>query len=266
MKENLKNSRRSSTKKRWLATLILSTLLTLTAALGSLPFTVSAEDISEVNRRACETALSALGEEIRAYGNADTSSGKIVSQKTGVAINSYRQKILELQSDAATAQVSLTAKIELAYRQALACGKATWVYQSRIYEYPELASRSEFLSAYDRISAEISSATSGASLTDKPALYAQKLNQAAFCELIRIENKPTDSLAVNALAEGAIEAIERLSSTLDTGAEYKALYEKAISDMGIRRAKDNVTAELQRVHSIICPSADFSAFTMQTSA
>lgn len=259
MKENFKNNRRLSTKKGLLATIVLSILLTLTAALGSLPFTVSAEDISEVNRRACETALSALGEEIRAYGNADASSGKIVSQKTGVAINSYRQKILELQSDAATAQVSLTAQIELAYRQALAHGKATWVYQSRIYEYPLLASRSEFVSAYDRISTEIANAASGTSIADKPAAYAQKLNQTAFCELIRAENKPTDSLAVNALAEGAIEAIERLSSTLDSGAEYRTVYEKAISDMSIRRAKDNVTAELQRVHSIICPKADFSA-------
>lgn len=259
MKENQKIINKASTRSKGRVCIFLALILSAMAITGLLSPAAFAEDVAESNRTLCETALASLGEEIRAYGNADTSSGKVVSQRTSIAINTYRSRILELQSSPSMSTVSLKSEIDLAHAQALAYGKATWVYQSRSYEYPTLASRTAFASLYESIANEIANSSSAETLRSKTDGYATKLNQAAFCELIRNESKATDSLSVNALAEGAIEAINKLSYTDTKGTEYRSIYEKAIADMTLRRTKDEVTAELRRVFGIIYPKSDFAS-------
>ena len=191
-----------------------SFLLLLILILGGvwLPAATSAaqESVAERNLRLCEEAIDALGNAIEAYSISDTSEGKEISQKVSVAIISYRKEILDMQGDPLFSDTSFESRIALAKAKGLAAGKATWIFRSRIYEYPSLSHDEKLLAEFDRISTEISSSLYTATTEASVPKYISSINQTAFTQLIKSEGRAGDSLAVNAIIEGSIEEINKL--------------------------------------------------------
>ena len=236
------------------------TLLTLLAlCVGMAPCSLAADDFSAENRRLCEAALTTLGAEIERYSAFDTSSNKELSQSASVAINLYRREIIEIQSDPLISSRSFESEIKLAEAKAIVAGNSTWVYRSRLLEYPALSTRTALSQCFEKISAEIATATQPATLSANTTRYITSINQAAFSELVRLERISDDSLAVNAIIEGAIDEIEKTESTDASGEVYRKIYEKAAGDIALRRTKDKLTAELEAVYKIILPTDDFSS-------
>ena len=220
---------------------------------------LGADGFYDSNLAHCERVIKALGEEIQSYRLSDTSANQSLSQETGSAINVYRQKIIELQNSPEFSTEDLSAKIELLHAKAKGAGIATWVYRSRIYEYPSLADSASMTALYSEIKSELETATEPSALSEASSLYPQRLNRSAFASLIKSESKSGDSLSVNAIAEGAIDKLGKLSDTDPSGAAYREIYQRAIADMELRRTRDGLTSELKTVYQALYPTGDFNS-------
>ena len=262
--QKMKKSKEEKEKlyhKRVGKALVSAVIFTLTVlfSAATFPHSYAAESYYDSNLKLCEEAITTLGEEIQGYREKDSSQDMLLSQQTGSAINIYRQKIIDIQSSAQMSTADLKDLISLEEARGIAAGKAEWVYRSRLYEYKELSKSNDLSTVYTAITEEIASAQSVAFIQASESSYITKINCQAFISLISLQEKQGDSLAVNAIAEGAIDELKKLDDASFTADDCKAIYEKATADISLRRTRDKLTGELRGAYEKIYPNKDFNS-------
>ncbi len=251
-------------KKRFFAYIVRATLLVVLVALGApaLCAVCAAADgensIIVENYAMIEEYAGKLGEEVNAYTSLDTTDGKSLSKNVSNEINSYRKKMLDLQSHADVGTRSLSEEILLAYAQGSAAGRLAWIYYSNL---PELSSDSALKIVQDKqavLAAEIASAAEHRVLSARADGISTEMNRAIYAERVKALALSTDSLDSASLIAGALEKVSRAeASDLFAESMVKILNELGES-LALQRARDSLTGELKSIFSVVRPSESYA--------
>ena len=173
----------------------------------------------------------------------------------------YEQKINAITDEALVLKETADL-IVLYYEQGAASGKLALIYYTYIDDVRLTAADLDVLEKiHSELQNEIATATDASSVSN--AMSASYSSNGLSARMyVSIYNKLLDNLIIDGDSQEVYRKVsvakeEIKSCTLVTeSARYEEIYNRALVDVGVRRNKDNATAEIKALHSILFPNKD----------
>jgi len=221
---------------------------------------VGAEDtqpfITE-NYNLIEQSSSALGDEINSYTDLDESPSRGVSKSVVGVINRYRKALLDLQEHPDVGSRSLKNEVALAYSRTVGAGRLAWIYYYNISLIDSESACAYLLSTYTSLSSQIDSADSATVVDALADKLCNEMNRAAFCERLRLLAKEGDSVYCASIIAGAVDRCAHVVSPDCFGEGYGAIYDSAVRELSLQRARDSLDGQMRYIFSLISPEGSF---------
>ncbi len=253
------------TKKLFFAYAVRAAIFFVLVALGVSVFSAvcyasdAKNGIIVENYAMIEEYAGKLGEEINIYTSLDTTDGKSLSKSVSNEINTYRKRMLDLQSHTDVGARLISDEILLAYSQGTSSGRLAWIYHSNL---PDIKSEDSLAVLKDKqavLSAEISGAADHRVLTARADGICTEMNRAIYSERVKNLALSTDSLESAALIAGALERIGRAEATDLNGEAMVKILTELNESLALQRARDSLTQDLKTIFSVLRSGESYSA-------
>ena len=200
-----------------------------------------------------------LNQSINYYSELDSSPEKTVSIIVSEKMNDYRSDLFKLQSHPDVSTRLLKNEIEAAYSRAEAIGRIAWIYHYNVSSISSTEAIARIDALYSSFSDEISAQTNAAVIDAQANVICNDLNKAIYIEKARVLARANDSIDSAALIAGAISKLETTSSSDIFGENFSAIFTELTEKLSLQRTRDDLTAELRSVFSLICSGESFNS-------
>ena len=220
---------------------------------------ISAKESIDENYKLIEEYSSLLGDEINYYTGLDTTPTKGISKSVTEVINTYRKKLLDIQSHQDIDLRPLGGEILLAYTQGVSAGRLGWIYYFNLPDISSPSSLATLEATYAELSDKISASDDPAVLSALADNLCNSLNRAVYKEKLLGLSAKGDSVYCASIIAGAIDESARVSSPDIFGELYSKVYTAALDKLTLQRARDSLNSQMKDIFAILQPGEELAS-------